>query len=165
LALIFEWDKRKAKNNLSKHKVSFEEASTIFGDPLSITIDDPLHSSQDEQRFITIGLSYRGKILVVVHCDKRDTIRIIMRELLLVRKEKLMKKGNNRKKKAEMLNEYDFRQGVRGKYAARYAKGSNVVVLEPDVVKIFQNSESVNRALRGLAEIINSRKKHATAKK
>jgi hypothetical protein len=76
-----------------------------------------------------------------------------------------MKKGNNRKKKAEMLNEYDFRQGVRGKYAARYAKGSNVVVLEPDVVKIFQNSESVNRALRGLAEIINSRKKHATAKK
>lgn len=77
MALIFEWDKRKAKNNLSKHKVSFEEASTIFGDPLSITIDDPLHSSQDEQRFITIGLSYRGKILVVVHCDKRDTIRII----------------------------------------------------------------------------------------
>lgn len=77
MALIFEWDNRKAKNNLTKHKVSFEEASTIFADPLSITIDDPFHSTQEELRFITIGLSYHGKILVVVHCDQRDNIRII----------------------------------------------------------------------------------------
>ncbi len=76
-----------------------------------------------------------------------------------------MKKASNRKKKEEMLDEYDFSHGVRGKYASRYAKGSNVVVLEPDVVKVFQNSEAVNRALRGLAEIIHSQSKQATAKK
>ncbi|MEN8262298.1 MAG: BrnT family toxin [Nitrospirota bacterium] len=77
MALIFEWDKRKAKSNLSKHKVSFEEASTVFGDPLTLTIEDPLHSPRDEERFVTIGSSYHGKILVVVHCDRRDKIRII----------------------------------------------------------------------------------------
>ncbi len=47
MALIFEWDNTKAKRNIVKHKVSFEEASTVFGDPLSITIDDPIHSSPD----------------------------------------------------------------------------------------------------------------------
>lgn len=54
----------------------------------------------------------------------------------------------------EMLDEYDFSGGVRGKYAARYAQGSNVVVLEPDVAKIFPDAASVNQALRSLAEII-----------
>jgi hypothetical protein len=58
-----------------------------------------------------------------------------------------------------MLDEYDFSEGVRGKYAARYAKGSNVVVLKPDVVKVFQNEKAVNKALRGLAEIIRSQSK------
>ncbi len=77
MALIFEWDKRKAKSNLTKHKISFEEASTIFADLLTITIEDPLHSSTDEARFVTIGSSYRGKILVVVHCDRGDKLRII----------------------------------------------------------------------------------------
>ncbi len=76
-----------------------------------------------------------------------------------------MKKENSKKKKVEMLDEYDFSHGVRGKYASRYAKGSNVVVLDPDVVQVFQNSEAVNRALRGLAEIIHSQSKQATAKK
>jgi len=76
-----------------------------------------------------------------------------------------MKKTTSPKKKIEMLEEYDFSRGRRGKYASRYAKGSNVVVLEPDVVKVFQNSKSVNSALRGLADIIHSQSKRATAKK
>ena len=77
MALIFEWDKRKAKSNLSKHGVSFEEASTVFGDPLTLTIVDPVHSSRDEERFVTIGSSYRGKIFVVAHSDRGDNLRII----------------------------------------------------------------------------------------
>ena len=77
MPLIFEWDNAKAKRNIAKHRVAFEEASTVFGDSLSITIDDPMHSSPDERRFITIGSSYRGKILVVAHCDRADSIRII----------------------------------------------------------------------------------------
>jgi hypothetical protein len=59
-----------------------------------------------------------------------------------------------REKNNEMLPEYDFSQGVRGKYARRYARGSNVVVLEPDVAKVFPNAEAVNNSLRSLAEII-----------
>lgn len=54
----------------------------------------------------------------------------------------------------ELKDEYDFSSGVRGKYAARFAEGSNVVVLDPDVAEVFPDAESVNRALRALAEII-----------
>jgi hypothetical protein len=67
-----------------------------------------------------------------------------------------MKKA--REKNHQMLREYDFSQGVRGKYARRYAQGSNVVVLEPDVAKVFPNAEAVNTSLRSLAEIIRRRK-------
>lgn len=71
-----------------------------------------------------------------------------------------MKKA--REKNDEMLREYNFSQGVRGKYAQRYARGSNVVVLEPDVAKLFPNAEAVNSSLRSLAEIIRRRKSPAT---
>ncbi len=74
--LIFEWDLKKAETNLKKHGVSFEEASTAFKDPLSFTIDDPLHSS-DEERLILIGMSYDNRMLVIVHTEIRDNIRII----------------------------------------------------------------------------------------
>lgn len=76
MGLVFEWDKRKAQSNKRKHEVSFEEASTIFGDTLSITIMDSAHSI-GEDRFITIGTSANNRLLVVVHVDRRDTIRII----------------------------------------------------------------------------------------
>lgn len=72
----FEWDGEKAKKNLKKHKVSFEEAMTVFYDPLSATFDDPDHSI-DEERFITIGYSSRDRLLVVSHTEKGKTIRII----------------------------------------------------------------------------------------
>jgi hypothetical protein len=64
-----------------------------------------------------------------------------------------MKKPAKGKRKPEMLDEYDFSQGVRGKYAARYAEGTNVVVLAPDVAAVFPDSESVNKALRALVAI------------
>jgi hypothetical protein len=64
-----------------------------------------------------------------------------------------MKKVIHRKGQADMLPEYDFSNGVRGKYAKRYAEGSNVVVLSPDLAKIFRTSESVNEALRTLVRV------------
>ena len=76
MALNFEWDANKAKSNLGKHGVSFEEASTVFGDPRSMTIPDPVHSEL-ENRLITAGTSHRGKLLVVVHTERGDNIRII----------------------------------------------------------------------------------------
>jgi len=93
LALIFKWDNKKAKRNIEKHKVSFEEASTIFGDPLSITIEDSTHSTPDEDRFVTIGSSFRGKRLIVVHCDQDDTIRIISARIATRRERKAYEEG------------------------------------------------------------------------
>ena len=72
----FEWDDRKAEDNLLKHGVSFTEAATVFYDPLSITFDDPDHSD-DENRFIIIGTSAQARILMVAHTDRGDRIRII----------------------------------------------------------------------------------------
>lgn len=74
--LVFTWDTEKAQANTRKHRVSFQEAATIFGDPLSVSISDPLHSL-DEQRFILLGASNTGRILVVVHTERGETIRII----------------------------------------------------------------------------------------
>ena len=72
----FEWDENKATRNLVKHGVSFEEAATVFGDPLSDTVDDPDHSAE-ERRFIIIGISEKGRMLVVAHADDVEVIRII----------------------------------------------------------------------------------------
>jgi len=79
-----------------------------------------------------------------------------VREARADENDEIMKKA--REKNNEMLREYDFSQGVRGKYARRYTRGSNVVVLEPDVAKVFPNAEAVNSSLRSLAEIIRCRK-------
>jgi len=76
MSLTFEWDENKAKPNVIKHGVTFEEASTVFQDQLSLTIPDPAHS-QLEPRSIIIGMSQSGKLLVVVHTERGDNIRII----------------------------------------------------------------------------------------
>jgi hypothetical protein len=73
-----------------------------------------------------------------------------------------MKKEERVEPDPEMLDEYDFSEGVRGKYAARYAEGTNIVVLSPDVAEVFTDSESVNEALRALAEIIRRQSSKAT---
>jgi uncharacterized protein len=76
MSIKFEWDKRKARQNQQKHQVDFTEASTVFADTLSITIPDPDHS-EDEERWVTLGLSNRQRLLVVVHTEEKETIRII----------------------------------------------------------------------------------------
>ena len=72
----FEWSSRKAAANLAKHKVSFEDARAIFGDPLAVTIDDP-DSSTNENRLLTKGMSVNWKVFVVVHTYEEGVIRII----------------------------------------------------------------------------------------
>ncbi len=74
--LLFEWDQEKAKKNIKIHGISFDEASTTFGDPFSLTIYDPLHSDE-EDRFVLIGSSHKNRLLVVVHTERGDHIRII----------------------------------------------------------------------------------------
>lgn len=76
MSIKFEWNPRKARGNLRKHGIDFNEASTVFADTLSITIPDPDHS-EDEERWVTVGLSNRHRVLVVVHTEEEETIRLI----------------------------------------------------------------------------------------
>ena len=76
MPLTFEWNGDKATSNVKKHGVSFAEATTIFGDPDALTIPDPKHS-KDEERKITIGESYKRRILTTVHTERGNNIRIM----------------------------------------------------------------------------------------
>jgi uncharacterized DUF497 family protein len=76
VALRFTWDRAKSAANAKKHGVTFEEAVTAFADPLSITIPDPDHSLEEE-RCILLGVSGRGRLVVVVHVDRGDEVRLI----------------------------------------------------------------------------------------
>lgn len=82
----FEWDSKKDTANQRKHGISFREAATVFEDVLSTTFPDQDHSSS-EQRYLTIGLSTLGRLLVISHTERRDTIRIISARLV-TRREK-----------------------------------------------------------------------------
>jgi Uncharacterized protein conserved in bacteria len=72
----FEWDPDKARRNIAKHGVSFEEAATAFGDPLSLTTYDPDHS-EDEDRFLLLGATHAGRLVVVSHTHRNEKIRLI----------------------------------------------------------------------------------------
>lgn len=129
MSLKFEWDREKARRNVEKHEVSFEEAATVFGDPFSLTIEDPSHSDR--------GRDPSGSS---AHVGRRAG-----------RGELMSPEGSHQDD--GMLDEYDFQNGDRGKYARRYSDGSKVVVLSPDVAEAFPDSESVNEALRALMDI------------
>ena len=78
--MSFEWDKNKAGSNLRKHGISYEEASTALRDTFSATAHDPDHS-EDEDRFVTLGVSWLGRLLAVAHTERGHTIRIISARL------------------------------------------------------------------------------------
>jgi uncharacterized DUF497 family protein len=92
--LSFEWDTNKAASNLAKHGIGFAEAATVFGDPDALTISDPEHS-QTEQRFVILGHSHLGRLLVVVHTERGDNIRIISARLASRREKKDYEKANH----------------------------------------------------------------------
>ena len=80
MAYLFEWDPAKAASNLRKHGVSFEEATTAFGDPLSLQLSDPSHSAREE-RFLVLGVSAQARLLVVAYADRGPLTRIISARL------------------------------------------------------------------------------------
>lgn len=76
MSLLFEWDASKARSNIRKHKISFEEATTVFGDPRAITVESTVGGR--ERRLVTIGMTSTGRfVIVVVHTDRNDRIRVI----------------------------------------------------------------------------------------
>ncbi len=88
----FEWDPKKARSNLRKHEVSFEEAATALRDTMSATGPDPDHSIT-EDRYVTFGVSERGRLLVVAHTDKGDTVRIISARVASKGERKIYEEG------------------------------------------------------------------------
>jgi len=89
----FEWDPTKAAKNLKDHKASFNEAATIFSDLLGVTVPDPDHSDE-EDRLIIVGLSYRSRLLIVSHTENEDVIRIISARELTPREREQYEQGD-----------------------------------------------------------------------
>ena len=89
----FEWDKDKAKINLRKHDISFNEAKTVFEDTYSLTLDDPTHSIL-EDRFLTIGYSSQNRLLLVVHAERQGNIRIISARRVTKHERKIYEQSN-----------------------------------------------------------------------
>ncbi|MBM4046842.1 MAG: BrnT family toxin [Planctomycetes bacterium] len=92
MKLSFEWDERKAEANQRKHGVSFEEATTVFLDPSSITVPDLAHSVYEE-RYVDIGSSVRGRVLLVVYAEREANIRIISCRKATPRERRLYEEG------------------------------------------------------------------------
>jgi hypothetical protein len=89
----FEWDPEKAGANVRRRRVSFNEAATVLEDPLSTTFPDEAHS-ETEMRFVTIGVSQQGRLLVVAHTERNDTIRIISARRATRREREFYEQGN-----------------------------------------------------------------------
>ena len=88
----FEWDSKKATENIQKHGVAFQEAATVFGDPLAITFNDPDHSLS-EDRHITFGLSLQKRLIVVSHTERGERTRIISARLMDHKERKIYEEG------------------------------------------------------------------------
>ena len=88
----FEWDSSKASENVQKHGVAFQEAATVFGDPLAITFDDPDHSLS-EDRHITFGLSLQKRLIVVAHTERGNRTRIVSARLMDRKERKIYEEG------------------------------------------------------------------------
>jgi uncharacterized DUF497 family protein len=89
----FEWDPGKARQNRLKHRISFQEAASVFGDPLAVTYPDPDHSLS-EQRFITVGMSSAARVLIVAHVDRDENVRIISARKTTQRERKYYEEKN-----------------------------------------------------------------------
>ncbi len=147
--------KKKPIKTLKSMEFLLKRPQLYLANPFSITIYDPLHS-KDEDRFVILGLSNKNRLLVVVHTDRDDRIRIISAR-------KATKKGEKNNMKVinndpDMLEEYDFNNGVRGKYTSQYKEGTNMVRLDPELIEYFPDSASVNEALKSLVKLIKSGK-------
>jgi uncharacterized DUF497 family protein len=167
--LLFEWDEDKARSNEAKHGVSFDEGRTVFGDPYAITIADPDHS-EDEDRWIDVGFTARGRLVVAWYTQRGGRIRLIGCRKATQAEATCYRDARTDDRIMEMREEYDFSGGRRGKHFRAYRAGHTVritqtdgtveehhysladgaVMLDPDLRDRFPDSESVNNALRRL---------------
>jgi len=161
--LRFEWDRKKAASNLSRHRVSFEEALTVFSDPLARIFDDEDHSVE-ERREIIIGHSSQRRLLVVCFTAQGGRLEFSVREQRQEESGRIMKKTSRarRIRREEMRREhqFDYRKSRPNRFAPLMKGGTVAVVLDPDVASVFRSPEAVNSLLRS---VINALPKHAKA--
>jgi len=134
--------------------VSFEQAATVFLDPLALTFPDPNHGGEDG-REITVGHTADHLTVFVAHCLRGERVRIISARKATRGSDGNMKKASAKTSTDELRPEYDLsplKGGIRGKYHAQAAAGTNLVLIEPELAEVFPDAESVNRALRLLAK-------------
>jgi hypothetical protein len=146
--VVYEWDAVKAKANFPKHGVSFEEAATVFRDPLALTFADPDHSRGEGRSARQLIVSYRtagGRTESESSAHGRQPRENASN----------MKKTSAKKSRNDMRPEYDLSQlrgRIRGKYYGAAMAGTNLVLIEPELANVFPDTESVNRALRFLVQ-------------
>jgi|GEM_PF-183855 len=159
MSLSFEWDAQKARTNERKHGVSFDEAATAFGIlsrsrfRIRTTRTTRVDAFSSGQHTLAGSWLWSTPIAATMSASSAPGGQPRLKGVR-------MNTENN--DSDDMREEYDFSDGVRGKYAARFAEGSNVVVLDPDVADLFTDSKSVNEALRALAEIAAKQSRKAT---
>ncbi len=153
--LRFEWNPRKATANLAMHGVSFDEALTVFADPLARIFDDEDHSLT-ECREIVIGRSRMERLLLVSSPFAVMEFGFSAREKPREGSVRIMKKTSSRKKSrtsnSEMRREYrfDYSKAKPNRFASRMKAGTVAIILDPDVAAVFDSSESVNALLRSV---------------
>lgn len=144
-----EWDQEKAVSNLEKHEVSFEEAATVFDDPLYIDFYDPDHSVE-EHRYLIMGQSTAGRLLFVAYTERDDVIRLISAREMTSSERRAMKKDELGD---ELRPEYDLTTLRVRKLGPGRKSFGDVIKLEPDVAGAFPNADAVNEALRFLIRV------------
>ena len=143
--IAFEWNARKAASDFRKHQISFTEGATVFADDEALLLADPDHS-QDESRFLLMGVSKVRRILVVSPWNAESGSELSARGWQSGRRENNMKKAASREE-VEMRAEYDFSVAVKNPYAKRVALGSNTVMIKPEIFAAFPSGKAVNDAL------------------
>jgi uncharacterized DUF497 family protein len=157
--VIYEWDAAKALANERKHGVPFEEAQSVFLDPLAETFDDPDHSA-DEQRFITIGTTARQRLVLVAHAAPATTAYGSSVHAWQHAGNPMPTRNTAANTGDDLRPEYDLgklKGGVRGKYYARATAGTTLVLLDRDVAEAFPDGTTVNEALRALIKVAETK--------
>jgi uncharacterized DUF497 family protein len=152
--VVYEWNAAKAKANIQKHGVSFDDSATVFLDPLALTYPDPCHSGGKE-REITIGYTAGHQAVFVAHCERGNRYESSAHEGRPAKSASNMKKASTKRVDDDLLPEYDLSKlkgGVRGKYYRQAVAGTNLMLIEPDLAEVFCDAASVNRALRLLVD-------------
>ena len=159
----FEWDPKKAEENLKRHRVAFDEALTVFADPLARIFDDPDHS-MDETREIIVGHSEKLRLLLVSFTERAPRYGSSVHGRRPDANDKIMSKASKRNRRSpreDLRPEYqfDYRKSRSNRFAARMGEKAVAVVLEPDVAQVFDSSSSVNRLLRSVIAAVPSRRR------